>query len=193
MWGVQLKRAVVYGAGVALIAGGAHLPPHERPFCWLATGPARPSDAAAGLLARLSLQPSSPPATQLLILKVRTLTSLSLFCPLSHILCTPLTGLVLCLRRSHLFQIVHLCHSAVAAWSMQLLWAHCSAPAAHRSAAYAIRGEYVGDPCGSLRVSQTAAISWTSFGRVRRYLLQDVSEAVTVVACRSPWHSRRRC
>lgn len=71
--GAQLKRAVVYGPGAALVAGGAHLPPHERPFSWMATGPPRPSDAAGSLLARLSLQPSSQSAKQLLILKVHFL------------------------------------------------------------------------------------------------------------------------
>lgn len=157
MWGVQLKRAVVYGAGVALIAGGAHLPPHERPFCWLATGPARPSDAAAGLLARLSLQPSSPPATQLLILKVRKMSSLSpvlLVCSLSHILCTSsdrisivpaeVTPHTECLSVSQCSCCVF---NAAPFRALQ--------PATHCSVGHPVRLEYVCDPCGGSGVSQT--------------------------------------
>ena len=48
-----MKRAVAYSEGVGLIAGLAHLPPVERPFAWLGSGPLRPSDAAGGLLDRL--------------------------------------------------------------------------------------------------------------------------------------------
>jgi hypothetical protein len=71
-----MKRAVAYSEGVALIAGLAHLPPVERPFAWLGSGPLRPSDAAGGLLDRLQRgggggDEDGRAAMQLQILKVR--------------------------------------------------------------------------------------------------------------------------
>ncbi len=67
-----MKRAVVYSEGVGLIAGLAHLPPAERPFAWLGSGPLRPSDAAGGLLAHLpATGPGRNAAVQLQILKAR--------------------------------------------------------------------------------------------------------------------------
>lgn len=72
----QMKRAVAYSEGVGLIAGLAHLPPVERPFAWLGSGPLRPSDAAGGLLDRLQRgggggDDDGRSAMQLQILKVR--------------------------------------------------------------------------------------------------------------------------
>ena len=71
----QMKRAVAYSEGVGLIAGLAHLPPVERPFAWLGSGPLRPSDAAGGLLERLQRsggggEDAGRAAMQLQILKV---------------------------------------------------------------------------------------------------------------------------
>lgn len=73
---LQMKRAVAYSEGVGLIAGLAHLPPVERPFAWLGSGPLRPSDAAGSLLERLQLpnggggDDDGRAAMQLQILKV---------------------------------------------------------------------------------------------------------------------------